>query len=145
LVELFRKGTALFYIFVVISLYLKMKKKSIYTALIVTAVLTTITICQSKGKPDVSRFRCKLVRVKLKGACPDSIEASVYDAVTKDTLKYKFKSSSRVNEAGQYITLKADVKGDIISGQIIDASKKTVGMIMLPDNIKPVIKYQGEF
>ncbi|GAA3970455.1 hypothetical protein [Mucilaginibacter dorajii] len=122
-----------------------MKRKPIYTALVIATVLATITICQSKGTDAEPRFRCKAVTVKLKGACPDSIEASVYDTATKDTLKYKFKTSGRANKAGQYCTMKADEKGRIISGQIIDASEKTIGMILLPDNIKPVIKYQSEF
>lgn len=123
-----------------------MKRKPIYTALIAAFTLATITISQSKIIQPGQRFQFMAVTVKINGVCPDTIEASVYDVVTKDTLKYKFKTSGNANTTGQYITMKADVKGNLITGQIIDASANTVGLILLQDNnTKPVIKYLREF
>lgn len=108
--------------------------KTKLTLLVILIIVILVDPSQSQQKN--IRYRFETEKIYTKGKCPDSIRASIYDAMTKKVLSYSFKNNAATSREGFYYTLKAAEKGSLVAGQVMDCSMKTIATIIVVNSGK---------
>ncbi|WP_316765792.1 hypothetical protein [Pedobacter frigiditerrae] len=97
-------------------------------------LIVTFFVGSSQSLQKSGRYKFETEKIYTKGKCPDSIRASVYDSMTKKILNYSFKNNAIMSRNAFYYTVKASEKGNLVAGQVMDCSMKTIALIAVSNS-----------